>query len=213
MDNIVKSLAFIQNGYTDRRSGAHAYGSLSYSKAHRFQQAEQECMGNEGMLMRWVLAQVKPGSETLAKRNLERQGFESFLPLERRTQGRKGRLTDTKRPYFGNYIFVAANDASAPVTAIRSTFGVSRLVEFGGTTAHVPTALVRELKNACDEHGCLTLRPTMDAGDTVQVIRGPFFSQLGQVESFASKDRIWVLLDLLGSLNKTLLARKDVRLV
>ena len=56
---------------------------------------------------RWFLAQLKPNSAQIAKRHLERQGFETFLPLEETTQPRNGKFVTAQRLLFPGYIFVA----------------------------------------------------------------------------------------------------------
>jgi transcriptional antiterminator RfaH len=158
----------------------------------------------------WLVVQTKPHAMALAVDNLHRQGFATFLPLERKTQRRQNRLLQITKPYFGNYLFVSAKGSAAPVSQIRSTYGVSRIVEFGGSIAQVPEQSIVELKSRCDGAGCLQFPSATQAGDSIRVIGGPFHDQLGRVEQMASNERVWVLLDILGQKNRTLVSRNDL---
>lgn len=158
----------------------------------------------------WLVAQTKANKMQLAMSNLQRQGFASFAPLERKTQRRQGKFLQITAPYFGNYLFVSLRGTTAPVSRIRSTYGISRLVEFGGNIAQVPQQLIEELKNRCDDAGCLQLPSTTQAGDTIRVIGGPLHGHLGKVEQMASSGRIWVLLDILGQESRSLLTKSDL---
>lgn len=160
--------------------------------------------------MAWLLAKTKFNAFELARCNLARQGFEVFLPLERRNQRRRGKVVSLKTPYFGNYLFVSAASSTGQVSAIRSTLGVSCLVEFGGKAAEVCSQLVDDLRRNCDEEGCLTLPATVRKGDWVKVVSGPLFDRLGCVQELASKDRVWLLLEIMGRQSRTLVDRQDL---
>ena len=56
---------------------------------------------------RWYLAQMKPQSHQIAVRNLRRQGFEVFLPMQNVTGKARGRFVTRLQPFFPGYLFVA----------------------------------------------------------------------------------------------------------
>ena len=146
----------------------------------------------------WFAVQSKPNAAHIAARNLARQDFDVFLPLERTTQRRGRTLVPTARPYFAGYLFVRFDPDTAPWRAIRSTYGVSRLVSFGGSPVEVDTALVSGLMDACDEHG--VVRPAMDAqrGERLRIAEGPFAGVVGTLDAMAPQERAWMLLDVMG---------------
>ncbi|WP_417250194.1 transcription termination/antitermination protein NusG [Celeribacter sp.] len=146
----------------------------------------------------WYLAQLKPNSAQIAKRNLERQGFETFLPLEEVTKPRGSRFVTSRRPLFPGYIFVAFNAVQGCWRAINSTQGITRLVSFGRAPASVPSGLVDGLKTRCDQAGKLVAAPSLSRGDSVAFIKGPFSDYVGQIEKIDARQRVWVLLDLMG---------------
>ena len=161
--------------------------------------------------VRWVLAQLKPNCAAIAVRHLERQGLQTFLPLERHTEARGGRFVTSTRPYFAGYLFAGIAAGSAPWQAIRSTQGISRLVSFGAEPAVVPAALVEQLMQSCDGDGVIAESPAMSAGDEVRVIQGPFASFIGKVEDLKPDQRAWVLLDVMGKQTRVSISRGDLR--
>ncbi len=150
----------------------------------------------------WFLAQIKPNSAKIAKTNLQRQGFSVFLPTEEKTEQRRGRFASVLRPMFPGYIFVALDAAQGHWRAVNSTYGITRLVSFGNRPAPVPDALVAELQARCDESGKLLPPGQFSPGDRVRVMSGPFSGFLSEVESMASEQRVWLLMDIMGAATK-----------
>jgi len=148
----------------------------------------------------WYLAQVKPNAFQIAERNLSRQGFDVFSPRQEETRRRAGRFVRDMRPLFPGYLFVAFDPATSAWRAINSTYGISRLVAFGGRVpAAVPHDLVAGLMARCDESGLLLPPQVLKPGDNVHVLSGPFAQFVATVDGLAPQQRVWVLLDILGS--------------
>lgn len=163
--------------------------------------------------MSWFLAQLKPNSAQIAKRNLERQGFKTFLPLEETTQQRSGRFVTARRPLFPGYIFVAFNAVQGCWWAINSTQGITRLVSFGRAPAPVPCGLVDGLKARCDRMGKLVAASALATGDAVTFTKGPFSDFVGEVEKIDTDRRVWVLMDLMGGQTRVKAEEAQLRAV
>lgn len=146
----------------------------------------------------WYLVQSKANSNHIAKRNLERQGFVVFQPLEKRTLARRGKFSTQLRPFIAGYLFVSYFAAAAPWSAIDSTYGVSRLVKFGERPAIVPDKIIRDLEEACDKDGVLSPPASISQGDRIEVTSGPLANFVGQVERLAPNHRAMVLIDFMG---------------
>ena len=159
----------------------------------------------------WFAVQSKPNAVNITARNLRRQGFCAFLPVERYTLRRGGSLMTATRPYFSGYLFVRFDADTAPWRAIRSTYGVSRLVCFGARPAEVDPELVSALIDACDEDG--VVRPKFDAqpGDTLKIAEGPLAGLMGTLEAMAPQERAWVLLDVMGQSTRVCLPTSGLR--
>lgn len=73
----------------------------------------------------WVVVVTKPGQERRAKRELEQQGFEIYLPMRLSINHRRETVA---APFFPRYLFAHVTLASAQWKAIWSTFGVQGLL-------------------------------------------------------------------------------------
>jgi len=60
----------------------------------------------------WFLAQLNPNCANIADKNLKRQGFQTFLPIEEETRKRNGKFVTAMRPLFPGYIFVTFDVAT-----------------------------------------------------------------------------------------------------
>lgn len=163
--------------------------------------------------MSWFLAQLKPNSAQIAKRNLERQAFETFLPLEETTQQRSSRFVTARRPLFPGYIFVAFSAAQGCWRTVNSTQGITRLVSFGRAPAPVPDGLVDGLKARCDSMGKLVAASALATGDAVTFTKGPFSDFVGEVEKIDADRRVWILMDLMGGQTRVKAEEAQLRAV
>jgi len=150
--------------------------------------------------LRWFVVHTHPRAELKATYHLARQGFESYLPryLKRRRHAR--RIETVAAPLFPRYLFVAVDMTVQRWRSIYSTIGVARLVCNGDDPAAVPDGVVEALKTREDVNGFIKLdyRPPFRAGDKIRVLDGAFSSCLGLFEGMAERERIAILLDLLG---------------
>lgn len=92
----------------------------------------------------WYLIHTKIRQEHLALDNLERQGFECFLPMMLAEKLRRGTLQVVQEVLFPRYLFIRSSTAleSQSWSTIRSTMGASRLVTFGQTPAKIDDGLI-----------------------------------------------------------------------
>lgn len=147
----------------------------------------------------WFVVQLKPNSETIAKRNLSRQGIHVFSPFEELAVRKASKLINTRRALFPGYFFVSFDLEIVTWRVVNSTMGVSRLVSFvENKPARVPFDLLSALMRRCDPSGQLLQPHVLREGDLVRVMSGPFAEFVGSVEHTTSKERIWILLDILG---------------
>jgi transcriptional antiterminator RfaH len=149
---------------------------------------------------RWFVAHTQPRAEAKAASHLSRQGFEIYFPryLKRRRHAR--RIEIVAAPLFPRYLFVAVDTTAQRWRSIYSTVGVARLVCNGKDPTAVPDGIVAALKDREDADGFIKLdyRPPFRAGDRIRVLDGAFSSCLGLFEGMAERERIAILLDLLG---------------
>ena len=178
---------------------------------HKKLKSERMGWGARMSLKSWFLVQTKPNGHRLAERNLNRQGFETFLPLQEVTKRRASRFVNDLRPLFPGYMFMAFDLDKAPWRKINSTLGVSRLVSFDHTPKAVPLPLVTGLMLRCDREGKLLPPKTLHAGDEVELLTGPFAKFVGTVENIDADQRIWVLLEFMGQQTRVKVAHEHLQ--
>ena len=95
---------------------------------------------------------------------------------------------------------MALDLAAARWRSIQGTVGVSRLVCNGETPAPVPAGVVERIQESQDDKGWIVLRPekSLQKGQKVEISQGPFADLMGTFEALDSKERVIVLLNLLG---------------
>ena len=113
----------------------------------------------------WYLIQFKPNSHRLAERNLQRQGFETFLPMYDSTSRKASRFVSASRPLFPGYMFIAFNKTNPEWHKINNTYGVSRLITFGTTLHSMPNTFIENLKKRCDFSDKLSPMKELKKGD------------------------------------------------
>ena len=150
------------------------------------------------MSKKWYLLQFKPNAHSKAIKNLNRQGFNTFLPMQNLTV-RKG-LTFKKvtRPLFPGYMFITFDEASSNWSKINNTYGVLRLVSSNSRLQAVPDTLINKLMQRCDFLGILLPENKFKKGDRVEVLDGPFANFIATIETIQADQRIWLLTNLMG---------------
>ncbi len=159
----------------------------------------------------WFLAQLKPNCAEIAEKNLKRQGFKTFLPMEEETRQRKGKYVTTMRPLFPGYIFVALNIEYGRWRTVNSTHGITTLVSLGNVPTALPQEIVYQLMQRCDARGKLLPARFPNPGDQVTVTRGPFTNFVAKVEKIAPDQRVWVLMDIMGSQTRVAVGTDQLR--
>lgn len=132
---------------------------------------------------------------------LERQGFETYLPRYMRATRHARRTRVLPAPLFPRYIFVKVDTQRQRWRAVNSTSGVTYLVGQGDRPSPVLAGVVEGLKQQEGSDGFLELTTAVQrfrAGDAVRVVRGVFEACQGFFEARTDRDRVAILLDLLG---------------
>ena len=161
----------------------------------------------------WFLAQLKPNCANIVDKNLKRQGFQTFLPLEEETRQRDGKFITGTRPLFPGYIFVAFDVAQGLWRTVNSTQGITRLVSFGNKPTAVPQDLVSQLMLRCDAKDKLLPHQLLKPGDQVTLNKGPFANFVAEVEKITPDRRVWVLMEIMGGQTRVAVGADQLRVL
>ena len=162
--------------------------------------------------MHWYLVHTKPRQEKSALDNLQRQGYQCYLPTFPAEKLRQRALTATDEPLFPRYLFIrlGLGDSAKSWAPIRSTRGVSRLVGFGAEPAKVPDDLIQLLLARQEsEHG----KPErlFKPGERVRLTEAPFGGIEGVYEMADGERRAMVLIEMLSRHVRVAVAASSLR--
>ena len=161
---------------------------------------------------KWFLIYTKAQQEQRAKKNLESQGFETFLPLIAFAQSNSSKSI-TLKAMFPRYLFVKFNTELDKWNRIKSTRGVSHLVVFGQRLAEIPNQVIVYLKSKGDENDIVRLkikRQEFNKGEKVVVKTGAFKGKEATFLSKKSKERVRILLRFVNHLITAEIPASDV---
>ena len=169
---------------------------------------------NINQLKHWYLIHSKPQQEYLAKNNLERQGYEIYVPLAPVHRRRRGRIRTEVGPMFPRYLFIRLNEAVDNWGPIRSTLGVTELVKFGQKPAHVPNNLIDTLKEREDANGIQVLPPKiLQKGQKIRILEGPFEGYEGVFEVKSGRERVMILLKILEKQSRLEIEQSQIEVI
>ena len=147
---------------------------------------------------KWYIVQIKPNSYHTATQNLERQGFETFLPKMEITQKKENKFLFKNSYVFPGYMFVCFDPDIISWTKINSTYGVSKILTFNNKPSEISSDLIQDLKIRYEINSNTTQKETLKPGDSIKFYSGPFADVIAKVESVDENNRIWVLLEAMG---------------
>ena len=145
----------------------------------------------------WYTIRTKPQSEYVAESELERQGFEVFLPCVKSPRPRVGR---DDVPLFPGYLFLNCDLKSPDVPSFGVAPHVLGWVNFDGVIPPMPddaiAALAERLEVINDDGG---LWRRFEVGETVEVVAGHLQGFAQVVEAAKSPEaRVKILIEFMG---------------
>ena len=156
--------------------------------------------------MQWFVVHTKPRQEQRALENLQRQGFEAWLPMLTVEKLRRGRIEKVVEPMFSRYLFIRLDPELSNWSPIRSTLGVSKLVSFGNRPAVISDALIEMLRGMPAQQPQRLLQP----GQPVKFIDGPLRGLEGIYQQPDGEVRALVLVDLLSKQHTIVASAQDL---
>ena len=155
----------------------------------------------------WAAARAQPKREAVAQHFLELAGFTVYLPRLRDHRIKGARQIETRPVLFPGYLFCKIVAGWWEAQWCPGTRG---LVMNSGVPCHVPDSVIREIKqrerNGLVELPKLGLKP----GDKVRILHGPFTDHVGLYQGMRPRERVEVLLAILGGAHRVTLAADAV---
>ena len=161
----------------------------------------------------WYLVFTKPRQEEVAKHQLERQGYITYLPRIEIRYRKSAAIRTRIEPFFPRYLFIELDKQFDDWSPIRSTIGVCGLVRFGTLPQSVPERLIADLKK--NENNKKLQRITnkfWKKGDVIEIEQGPFAGYRCIFQESKGIDRVSVLLDIIGKQTRAFLKKDDLEI-
>ena len=138
-------------------------------------------------------------------------GYQTYYPRLRDRRIRHGRRVELRPALFPGYAFIAVE---LQWHAARWTAGVINLIMDGVGPARVPDAVIAEIRRR-EVDGLIELAPPppLRRGARVRILRGPFTDHLAIFADMRPRERVEILLQLLGGEQRVTLAKKDIEVV
>ena len=138
-------------------------------------------------------------------------GYQTYYPRLRDRRIRHGRRVELRPALFPGYAFIAVE---LQWHAARWTAGVINLIMDGVGPARVPDAVIAEIRRR-EVDGLIELAPPppLRRGARVRILRGPFSGHLAIFADMRPRERVEILLQLLGGEQRVTLAKKDIEVV
>lgn len=145
----------------------------------------------------WYLVHTKARQEEVARLNLERQGYECYLPQIRIERVRRRKAEIVTEAMFLRYLFIrlSRSEQGKSWSPIRSTLGVSHLVYFGAKPAKLDEALVDLLRQ---REQAIPVETMFTSGEIVRITEGPFAGIEAIYQTTDAEQRAFILLDILN---------------
>jgi transcriptional antiterminator RfaH len=154
----------------------------------------------------WHLIYTKPHQEKVALDNLTRQNYQCYLPLINKEKILRGKKILSKEPMFPRYLFVRlSNNGQQNWSPIRSSKGVSHLVNFGGLAASLDDETMDNLQQKIDK---AIVVKVFSIGDKVEILKGPFKGMEAIFNTYKGEERAMLFLNFM---TKNLTAKFDLR--
>jgi len=160
----------------------------------------------------WAVARLQPQHENAGLTHLRLNGYEIYYPRVREKRVRHGRRIEVRPPLFWGYVFFTVRDGIW-YTA-RWSIGVMGVIMDGTKPARVPDAVIAEIKGR-ERNGAVVLpeRERFAVGDQVRVLTGPLSGHLAIFADMKPRQRVEILLQLLGGEQRVTLAKRDIEVV
>ena len=149
----------------------------------------------------WSCAQIETHRERLALYTLGLAGYPTYLP---RIQSKQRVVA-----LFPGYAFIWVE---SQWRAARWSPGVLGLIMGGDVPAKVPDVVIAEIRSREGRDGLVKLpQPArLESGDRLRIVAGPFTGQLALYAGQVPRERVAVLLAVLGAQTRVELPKRDV---
>ncbi|MBT3180346.1 MAG: UpxY family transcription antiterminator [Candidatus Marinimicrobia bacterium] len=150
-------------------------------------------MEDDQILKYWIAVYTKPRHEKTVENELQKKGYEVYLPLLKERRKWSDRKVWVEFPMFRSYIFVKTELKNA--LFVLQTIGVVKVIKFGGEVAVVQDSSIQAIKLMIEGGYIPEATDYFVKGDPVEVKEGPLKGLIGEITRVDNHDRFLVRVD------------------
>lgn len=146
----------------------------------------------------WFAVYTRSRMEKKAAGEMEKSGITCFLPLRKVLRQWSDRKKWVEAPLFNSYVFVYITDKE--YNAVLQVMGVVRFITFESKAVAIPLQQIEAIKAYVDQGAPDYTAPDMpmEAGASVEIIRGAMTGLSGVLLNIQGKHRVKVEIDCVG---------------
>jgi transcriptional antiterminator RfaH len=145
----------------------------------------------------WYAAYTKSRAEKKVLAELQRQGIDAYLPLQKKLRQWSDRRKWVEEPLIRCYIFV--NIDMNDYYKVLNTRGVVNYITFEGKAVPIPDNQIEVLRKiVATEADVEVSADNFTPGDKVRVVSGPMHGLEGELVNFRGNRRVMVRIDHIG---------------
>lgn len=153
----------------------------------------------------WFVATYKIKEIKRLKFNLANQNFDYYLPKITKKKRNAGLEVEL---LFPGYIFINAGIEN--YSALKYTIGIKSIIKFGNNISFLTNEEIESIQNLEQSSKSKPLSSSIQVGQDAILRKGPFKGAIVKICSLPYKERINILLDLLGSVRRVNIPAKDL---
>jgi transcription antitermination factor NusG len=107
-------------------------------------------------------------------------------------------LRDSLQPLFPGYVFIIIDLSKHRWRSVNGTFGIASLIMGSEQPKPVPWGVIEGLIASCESCGAARLDDSLEIGQKVRILSGPFVETLCRLAHLDDRGRVRVLLEIMG---------------
>ncbi|MCJ7713104.1 UpxY family transcription antiterminator [Candidatus Bathyarchaeota archaeon] len=159
----------------------------------------------------WYVLYTRPNTEKRVGLDLQKIGFESYVPLQKELRHWKDRKRWVKTPLFKSYVFIKIDNKERG-RAFKVN-GILRYVSFNGQPAKLREEEIKKIRLLCKNESRITIDfNDLEVGKNVLICEGPLMSLRGKLVHIKSSSKIKIYIEGLSCFASILLDTEKVKI-
>lgn len=147
--------------------------------------------------VQWYAAYTNSRAEKKVLKELQKQGIEAYLPLQKRLKQWSDRRKWVEEPLIRCYIFVRID--MSDYYQVLNTNGIVRYITFEGKAVPIPDNQIEVLRKlVANEADVEVTTDSFTPGDKVKVVSGPLHGLEGELVDFRGNRRVMIRIEHIG---------------